>query len=350
MIKRLFEVKRVFLIAIFVLLVDTGVGLHAQMPQQERMKRRIEQSIRANTQREPAPAEEESRLPEPKPAVMNVDVQMTLSKAEHKTFAEAKAAEVKKVVDGEPLWLHLKFKNRLGDYVVTTRDEADPEKLRYTLFFEIAPRGDINALYQYVIRFSKEDLAASEIKINLAPGVFGRNKSLPVFLMTTSGVKSGVWNNEFRLTNSVAVPRGLTDNLASSPLTLDFAGGTTKYRKMDAEYPSLILRGSTDLTKLPVAGTFYSDAISAKINEKLAAENIKPTRVYFSGDDWQELASFGANPSRIKKVFATFTYRRGEACFYGIAEVVESFDFMQSKFGEAEVRLQKDLPAPCAEI
>ena len=139
--------------------------------------------------------EEEGRLPVPKPAVMNVDVQIALSKSEHKTFAEAKAAEVKKLVDGEPLWLYVKFKTRLGDYVVTTRHPDDSEKLRYTLYAEVGPRGDITALNQYAIQFSKDDLAASEVKINLAPGMFGRNKSIPVFLWPTCALSMLPWRN-----------------------------------------------------------------------------------------------------------------------------------------------------------
>jgi hypothetical protein len=281
---------------------------------------------------------------------MNVDVQIVLSKAEHKTFAEAKAAEAKKLVDGEPLWLYVKFKSRLGDYVVTTRNPDDNEKLRYTLYAEVAPRGDITALHQYAIRFAKEDLAATEVKINLAPGMFGRNKSIPVFLLTSGGAKTGVWNNELRLTNTVAIPRAMTENLATTPITLDFSGGTAKYKKMDSEYNSIVIRGTTDVTKLPVAGTFFSNALSAAITERLATENIRPSKIYFSGDDWQELASFGASTSRTKRVFATFTYRRGEQCFYGVAEVIESYDFLESKFGPAEIKLQKDLPASCEEV
>ncbi len=53
---------------------------------------------------------------------------------------------------------------------------------------------------------------------------------------------------------------------------------------------------------------------------------------------------------RTRKVFATFTYRRAEQCYYGVAGIAENFDLMQGKFGEAEIDLQKDLPVPCTEI
>lgn len=344
-----FNVRAVLIVSI--LFSASVIGVSQDFPQAERYKRRVEQSIKASEAREhDRRLEEAANLPVPKPAVMNVDVQVVLSKVDHKTFAEAKAAEAKKIVDGEPLWMYVKFKGKLGDYVLTTRHPDDREKLRYTLFAEIGPRGDVTAQNQYAIQFSKEDLPATELKINLAPGLFGRNKSIPVFLMTSGAAKSGVWNNEFRLTNTLIMPRPLTANLATAPFTLEFPGGVVKYRKMDAEYVSITLRGTADLAKMPIAGTFFDENLRNRITEKLAAENIKPEKIYFSGDDWQELSSFGISMSKTRKVFATFTYRQAEQCRYGVAEVIQNFDFMQSKFGEAEIKIQKDLPIPCAEV
>jgi len=138
--------------------------------------------------------------------------------------------------------------------------------------------------------------------------------------------------------------------LASTPITLDLAGGPGKYKKMDSQYDSIILRGTTDLAKMPVAGTFFSEEVKNHVETKLAGESITPIKIYFSGDDWEELASFGISPRKSRRVFATFTYRRGEACFYGVAEVVENYDLIGSKFSEAEIKLQKDLPVLCTEI
>jgi hypothetical protein len=344
-------VKRAVTIGFFLLSAVGVSSVFPQFPQSQRVRDRMDQSIKASQEREhDERLDREARLPVPKPDVMNVDVQIVLSKVEYKTFAEAKAAEAKKIVDGEPLWLYIKFKSRLGDYVLTTRNPNDPEKLRYTLYAEVAPRGDITALNQYSIQFAKEDLPATEIKINLAPGLFGRNKSIPVFLMTTGGAKAGVWHDELRLTNTVAIPRGLSENLASTPVTLDFSAGTAKYRKMDSEYDSIILRGTTDLAKMPAAGTFFSEDLKTRITDQLATENIRPLKIFFSGDDWQEYASFGFSAKKSRKVFATFTYREADNCFYGVAEVIVNYDFMQSRYGEPEIRLQKQLPIPCSEI
>ena len=349
--------KKALLTALTIIIAG-GIFAEAQSPQQDGFKRRVNNSVKAAMEREreargeaPAPeAAAAASLPVPKAAVTNVDVQAVLAKTEYKTFAEAKTAEAKKVLDGEPLWLYLKFKSKLGDYVLTTRDPDDHEKLNYTMYAEIGPRGDVTALSQQAIHFTKEDLAATEFKLGLAPALFGRNKSIPVFLMTSGAAKPGVWNNEFRLTNSTAFPRSATSNLSVVPVTLDFAGGVTKYKKLASEYDSIILRGTTDITKLPIAGTFFSESLSSAITEKLASESIVPSKIYFSGDDWQEFGSGGVMQTRSRKVFATFTYRSGESCLYGIAEVVQKFDIMTSKFGESEISIQKNLPAQCADV
>ena len=312
--------------------------------------KRIEQSIRiAEEDERDRQLEEGGRLPTPKPAVMNVDVQLVLSKVDVKTFALAKAAEAKRITDGDPLWMYVKFKTKLGDYVITSRDPNDREKLHYTLYAEVAPRGDVGTLHQITIEFAKEDLAATELKIGLAPALFGRNKSMPLLLMMTGTTKSGVWNNEFRLTNNLTMPRNLTENLASAPIVLDLSGGSTKYRKMESEYDSIIIRGTTDVTKMPFAGSYFSNQLKTLLVDKLTAEKIAPLKVYFSGDEEQESASFTPAVKKERKVFATFTYRTGEECFYGVAEIVEPFDMAENKYGEPEISLQKDLPIACTE-
>jgi hypothetical protein len=134
------------------------------------------------------------------------------------------------------------------------------------------------------------------------------------------------------------------------PITLDLSGGVAKYKKLASEYDSIILRGTTDVSKLPVAGTFFTEPVSSAIVAKLASEDITPTKIYFSGDEWQEFGSGGVMQTRARKVFATFTYRSGESCLYGVAEVVQKFDIMTSKFGDSEISIQKNLPAQCEDV
>lgn len=292
--------------------------------------------------------EGEAALPKPKPAVMNVDVQGVLSATEKKTFAEAKLRPVKRALDGEPLWLYLKFKTKLGDYVLTSRDADDPSQLRYTLFAEVGPTGDITALNHHLLQFTKDDLAATELKINLAPGLTGRNRSMPVYLRTAASAKPGLWTNDLRISNSLVFPRNLNDQLVTVPFTLDLKGGNAKYRKLDAAYDSVVLRGTTDLSVMPIAGTFFDQTVKAAVVQELAAARITPLTFYFADDNWSEYAAASISMRRERKIFAAYTYKKVDACYYGVAEVVQKYDFATMKFGESGITLTNELAVPCA--
>ncbi len=127
-----------FAVVLVALFVDIGI---------ERRNR----AIRADEERQRRRNEEAGQpaASKPKAAVMNVDVQVVLSRADHKTFAEAKAASISRVTDGEPLWLYVKFNGKLGDYVLTQPDPEEPAKTRYVLFTEIGPQGDVTALNHF---------------------------------------------------------------------------------------------------------------------------------------------------------------------------------------------------------
>lgn len=337
--------------ALSVIILFVACTGYAQIPQRDRYRERMDRSIKASEDAEhDRRLAESDKLPTPKKAVMNVDVQMVVTKAEYRSFAEARAAAAGKFLDGEPAWLFVRFNGKLGDYVLTTRDPDDPEKLLYTLFAELAPRGDVTALHQVTLRFAKEDLALPELKINLAPGSFGRNKSIPSFLQTAGEARSGVWNNEVRLTNNTTVPRDLTENLATAAVTLDLSSGGVRYRKMESEYDSMVIRGSTDPARLPVPGTFFNESLRSRIAARVEAEGIKPAKIYFSGDGWLESASFAVETRKSRKVFATVTYRSGEKCFYRLARVVEQYDFVRGKYGETQIALEEALPLACRDI
>ena len=341
----------------------TGIGiilfccipLFGQIQQAERAKERRERLIRASEERE-RQKEESGRVAAVKTraTVMNTDVRMVLSRDEYKTFAEAQAKPINRVADGEPIWLNLKFNGKLGDYVFAQPDKEVPGKLRYVLFSEIGPLGDVTALTQFNLVFSPSELTATELHINLAPGIFGKNKSIPLLLKTADNTRPGVWQNEFRIANTAAIPRGPNDFLAKLPVTLDLSGTHTKYRQMWAEYDSMILRGTADAAKMPVEGTFFSSAIKDEVDAKLKAASIVPAKFYFSDDDWGEVASsafslqdatFSAKKER--RIFATYTYQKFGSCLYGVAKVIQSFDEMSAKYLTSAVDLMNDFPIDC---
>ena len=337
----------------FVIVMFGSISAVAQIEQVERARERMERAVRADEARrrnQPENANDPSALPKPKPAVMNVNVQTVLTKSEYKSFAEAKPNAIAQVADGDPLWLYVKFNGKLGDYVLTLPDPERANEARYLLYAEVGPQNDVTTLNQYVIEFKKEDLAAQELKINLAPGLQGRNKAIPVFLVTSASGRPGTWHNEIRLTNNTAFPRALTDNLAKSPLTVEFPGGPVKYRGMESVFDSIAIRGTADISRIPAAGSFFDEKLKTEITAELRNENIAPARLYFAGDGWAESASFSPEAKRSRKMYAVFTYKRGESCFYGTAQAVQIFDAMKSAFGETAITLQKDLLIPCAQL
>jgi hypothetical protein len=333
-----------------IVVAASSVSAYSQIDQLRRSRVRMDASIRAEDEKERKRNEElyGAALPTPRAAVMNVDVQGILSTQEFKSFADARLRTAGRITDGENLWLYLKFKSKLGDYVLTTRDKDDPTKLHYSLFAEIGPKGDITALNQYLLQFTKEDLAATELKINLAPGLTGRNRSVPLFLTAAGSAKPGTWTNEIRVSNMAAVPRGLNGHLATASVVLDLKGGNAKYRKMYSDYDSMVLRGTTDLSIMPVAGTFYDAAARDAVVARLKDEGLTPESFYFAGDNWSEYMGSTMAMKRERKVFAVYTYKKAADCFYGLATVVQKFDFPSDKFGPSEISLTKDLPVPCS--
>jgi len=341
------KMKRILLLTALGLLVSAPAL--SQFPQMRRAQERMDQLRKAEAERE-GRSENESALPKPKAARMNVDVRMTLSTKDHKAFDEAAAQSAEKLADGDSLFLYIKFNGKLGDYVLTVRDAENDDALRYLMFAEVAPAGDITALSHYVLEFTKEDLELREVKINLAPGAPGRNASIPVFVDVAGTRKAGVWNNELRLTNSQAIPRSPTDNLATAPIVLDLSGGAAKYPQVLAEYDSMILRGTTDLGRMPIPGSFYSLPLKNEVLVKLRTESIEPARFYFSGSGWAETGVSLLNPKRTRSVFAAYTYRREKDCFYGVAEVIQVFDAVKGSFATDAIKTQNGLPVPCTEI
>jgi hypothetical protein len=321
----------------------------AQFPQMRRAQERMQRSIEASEEREKQ-ENAANALPKTKPAKMNVDVQMALSQADHKTFAEAQKDAAATVADGDTLWLYIKFNGKLGDYVLTERDAENDGALRYLMFAEVAPAGDVTALDRYVLQFAKEDLEKPEIKINLTPGQPGRNASIPVFIDVAGTREPGLWRNELRLTNSTAFPRSLSENLATALLTMELPEGPTKYKVMRADYRSMVLRGTTDPAQLPVPGPFYSLPLKTEVTAKLKEEGIIPVRFYFAGSTWDEFGQSQLNPRRIRRVNGVYTYRSGEQCFYGVAEIAQIYDVVNEKWSTDRITTSNNLPLACTQI
>ena len=342
--------KRALLMVSFLFLISGEIT--AQFPQMRRAEERRQRAIEADEkrQRELEEARSSTALPKPKPAVLNQDVRIVLANRDVRSFAEASSNSIKKIADGESLWFYVKFKTRLGDYVRTLPDPENQPGLIYRLYAEIAPQNDPTALGQYVLDFSKDDLELTELKINLSPGMPGRNAAIPIFLDVAATRRPGVWSNEFRLTNTTLIPRAATENLAIAIVVFEFPGRVTKYPKMREEFESMVLRGTTDVAALPIAGSFYSLPIKTKILARLKADGILPVRFYFPSDGWSEHGASMLFPEKQRKLYAAYTYKKGGNCFYGIAEFKQKFDSSAGLFVDDSIKMSIDFALPCSQI
>lgn len=342
--------RSIFLTA---LVLFAAQAAFTQFPQMQKAQQRMDQLRKADEAEQKAREAEDLAavsIPRPKPSVMNRNIQTVLTTKEYKTFAEAKPFAAKRIADGDQLWAYVKFDTKLGDYVLTLKDAENGGQFKYVLFAEVGPKADVTALSRYVLEFTKEDLALSEIKVNLAPGKPGRNAAVPVFIDVAGTRGPGIWNNEFRLTNTVVVPRSLTDNLATADMTMNFVGVVTKYPKAREDFSSMVLRGTTDKATLPVAGSFYSLPLKTEILDRLKTDSITPVRFYYASNGWLEYGMSVTQPARLREVTAVFTYRNGESCNYGVARLVQSFDAMADTFATSAIELTKDLPLACTNI
>ncbi len=284
-------------------------------------------------------------LPAFTPARMNVDVQMVIAKTEFKNFAEAKAAPITPIADGDAAWLFVKFNGKLDRWVYRHRDGASGE--RYLIFVEYGPQGDSTAKSHSIIEFKKSELAATELKFSLSPGKAGHNNALAIYIKNIAASRPGRWNNELRFTNNPGFPRGPEDYLAKAGFVADFTKGIAKYPKMVASFESMILRDAIDETKLPIEGKFNDEALRTELAARLLVEGIGPTKVYFSGDTWLEYSDDPTSQRQYRTVTATFRYERDTTCLYGTAVFIQTFKPMEDRYGDTKITLKRDLPTLC---
>lgn len=336
---------------VFVTIFGLYFEAAAQFPQARRNEERRQQAIEADEKRQKEnAAKDDPSIPQPKTSVVNKNVRIVLSGKNFKNFDEAASEPKNKVGDGEDLWLYLKIDTKLGDYVLTQPDTENRGAFKYLLYADISPQNDPTVLAKYIIQFSREDLELKELKINLSPGMKGRNAAIPVFLDVAASRSPGIWNNQLRIANKNIAPRLSTDDLANVPLTFALPASVSKYKKIKEDFESMRLRGTTDEAILPEPGMFYNLPLKTAIQNYIKDRGIQPLRFYFAGDGWEELGASTLYREPQRSLFAVFTYREKDICFYGVAKVTQKMDMMTSKFVGDEIEIVKDLKVACSEV
>lgn len=332
--------------------VPAATDMFGQFPQQRRLEireQRQQEAERRRREANEAALAARDAVPRPRAAVMNVNVQMALTTENAKNFEDARAKAAKRIRDGETLWMHLKFQGKLGDYVLTFRDE-ESGTLRYVLYAETGPQDDPTALAKYAVEFAKEDLASPEVRISLTPLSPGQKFGTPVLLATAATRQPGVWNNELRLTNNPVIPRAPTDNLAKLDFALDLGQGNGRYSGLWAGFRDFGLSGPAADTALPVARSFYSLPIKTAIQSHLTEKGIEPVRFFFAQDHWLETHPSATSKVRERSITAIFTYKKGEECFFGSATAGQTYSLLNSKFDDAKIESRVGMPLDCKEL
>lgn len=338
-------VKRTVILTLLATVLSTAA--FAQFPQMKRAEERRQVMIAADEERQRAEKENKPVPVLPRP-VMNVDVQMTLSEGDYKTFAEAKQHAAIRISDGDTAWLYVKLNGKLERFVhkVTTPNGGE----RYLLYVEYGPQGDITAKSHQTIEFRKDELAQTEFKFSLSPGKAGHNKTLPIFFKNVAASRPGLWNNEIRVTDIPAFPRSPNDYLAKVGFTCDFSKGIARYPAEKEAFRSMVLRDTTDETKLPLPGTFDDPAVRSALLTRLKSEGVEPLKLYFSDDFWLEYSDLPTFTRQFRTVTATFLYNKDGSCMYGTADITEPYEAMNNGFGDAKIELKKEIAVPCSEF
>lgn len=336
--------KLSFVVVFVLALASLSGNVLGQNDQMERFKQRRDAAIKAAAEREKGitPEQPASKLP-----VMNVDVQMVLTRAEYPNFAAAKPNPAAKILDGESLWMYVKFNARLEKFVGPPENGEDGNP-RYRLYAEIGPKGDITALNRYVLVFREEDLGLTELKINLSPGLKGRNASMPIVIDRAGASNPGVWQNEIRISNTTVEPRPITMNLASAPVTFDLVKGSAGYKRIQATYDTVLTYGASAPTAKPVAGKFESDRVRQEVKTELKGRSQDLIDLHFVSDDWMETSVSMPMRSRSRSVLAFISFSNEGKCFEGVARIRETYDESAAKFGSIMTDVKDSKPVPCA--
>ncbi len=337
------------LLAIYLFVLACAAAASAQFPQmrtiEERTQQKSEEVRRVEEEKRRLEGDPKTAAPVIKPSVMNVDVQLVLTKQEYKDFAAAKPFNVSRIVDGDPLWLYFKFNGKLGNWVYTMRNADGTE--RYLFFVEFGPQGDVTAKSHQLIEFRKDELNMTEMKMSLVPGKAGNNKALEIFIKNIAASKPGLWNNELRVSRNEGFPRGTNDYLAKIGFTCDFSKGISKYPAMLPAYRSMVLRDSLDERVLPIEGKLDDTLARASLAGKLAEAGIVPSRMYFAADNWLEYSDRPISVRQYRKVTGVFLYQKDGTCFYGTGDIVQPFDPMNNAFADSAVTIGKPILTAC---
>jgi hypothetical protein len=261
---------------------------------------------------------------------------------ECKNFEEAEKFKITEVKDGDSLWMYLRFPSALINYIPadehagTDEDGFDLHSLRVGM----GPQDAKEIWNIWAFYFKKRELNTSELKINLAPGVPGRNKSANSFLQTVGRGRPGIWKN------AMLVYVKYEEYLAIGPITCNVENGLAKYKKMATDLYEKVNVGTAEENKLPEAKGFNDAQIRQFCVNKIKEKGITITKFYFTYDNWATVSN-GNNQKIAREMTAVFTYKIKDECFFGTIELRQPYSALTVQYGENEIKMQPGFPYLC---
>lgn len=261
--------------------------------------------------------------------------------AEHSNFDAAKSHAITEVKDGDDLWMYAKFDKPMSSFTQETDAYGNPA---YYLRLAIGAAGNSTDWSEDMMQLPASLAAASEIKINLSPGITDRTKANGIFVYAVGKGQPGVWKNSVRINQRTK--SGDSKKIAEGAITANVPDDIQRYKKIARQFEE-ILDGKTVFKEKPIReGSFKDAALLNMVKDELKKKGYSPTKVYFISDNWKETYD-NKNNSSIRSVTAVYLYKKGKDCMMGKAYVESKGNPKLKQYGPKTVRLGEEKLIDC---
>ncbi len=240
-----------------------------------------------------------------------------------RSWAEARAGSITSVGDGDDVYIYIRTDQPLGTYgAPISNDENIVGHDRQWLWLEVGELGNRDETYNTcVFALTPQEEKQTEATFSLAPGDIRAAGGLDCWLKTIGHGSAGTWKNELRLITMRGQQRAY---IQIHPLTANVSGGVAKYKKLAAQYQKRNDAGDVSFNAPPPKVDVRNKGLEKEVMRNIvSALGEKPTRFYFSTDEWTEQRNRSGQLEKTTS-FGVITYREGKKCFYEMVDIDRS--------------------------
>jgi hypothetical protein len=292
-------------------------------------------------------ADRGEEMPAPRESVEEtLPATIVFTAREHASFAEAGAAAVTRVMDGDPLWMYLRLSGPLTTYLHSDPNNRDHDgTARKFILLGIGAKETPHVDYMVCNLIpTPEETASGELRVSLSPGNVRKGPSLTCFLEIAAGFEPRLRELEIRLYSKVGDERKV---IGRGAITLDLANGKTEYTHLLTDFRKRISKGAPNLNAIPRKGTFKDPTWMGRALVDIQAKGIHPSKIYYTSDDWHVQFKKGTDQRERRSLHGVYTYECQGRCFYGVFEVIQNWSEQRGQFIETHVNLPNSLPVAC---